>query len=63
MAEKRALKAQQEKEEQKANEAIRRKAGKDQGQAAEDLKIKQVQKDAEMKKRGKQECCLSELMR
>jgi len=53
MAEKKAKKAAQELEENKANEALRRKAGKDQTVALEELKIKQAAKEAEAKRREK----------
>ncbi|TYJ52970.1 hypothetical protein B9479_006391 [Cryptococcus floricola] len=39
----------------KANEAIRRKAGQDTGKIREDMKIKEMQKDVERKKREKLE--------
>jgi hypothetical protein len=52
MAAKRATKAAQDAQETRANEAIRRKAGQDAGRATEDLKIKQMAKEAEQKKRG-----------
>lgn len=45
---------EQDADDAKANEAIRRKAGKDQAQAQADLKLKQAQKDAEERKRDKQ---------
>ncbi|KAE8210708.1 hypothetical protein CF327_g5451 [Tilletia walkeri] len=54
MAEKRATKSKAEVEEAKANELIRRKAGKDVEQAREDLKKKEAIKEAEAKKREKQ---------
>ncbi|KAF8887322.1 ubiquitin-related domain-containing protein [Infundibulicybe gibba] len=53
MTEKRAKKAEIEAQENKANEAIRRKAGKDMNKIKEDLKVKQALKDAEEKKREK----------
>ena len=52
MAEKRAVKAKADAEEHKANEAIRRKAGKDAGQIREELKVKEAIKAAEQAKRG-----------
>ncbi len=52
MTEKRSLKAKQEAEEFKANEAIRRKGGKDIGQIREDLKLKESIKAAEQAKKG-----------
>jgi len=55
MAAKRALKAAEDAKEAKANEAIRRKAGKDMNQIREELKLKEVQKEVEMKKREKLE--------
>ncbi|KAF9517125.1 hypothetical protein BS47DRAFT_1371517 [Hydnum rufescens UP504] len=51
MAEKKTKKAAQDLEENKANEALRRKAGKDQTAAREELKLKQAAKDAEAKRR------------
>ncbi|CAD6928344.1 unnamed protein product [Tilletia controversa] len=53
MAEKRATKSKAEQEEAKANELIRRKAGRDIEQAREDLKKKELTKEAEEKKREK----------
>ncbi|THH09681.1 hypothetical protein EW146_g8617 [Bondarzewia mesenterica] len=53
MAEKRATKAVQEAKEAKANEAIRRKGGKDMGQIKEDMKAKQIIKEAEQKRLDK----------
>ncbi|KAF8902365.1 ubiquitin-related domain-containing protein [Gymnopilus junonius] len=53
MSEKRAKKAVEEAKEFKANEAIRRKAGKDLGKIKEDLKIKEAEKEAAAKKREK----------
>jgi len=55
MTEKRDRKAVQDAEEQKANEALRRKAGKDQTKAAEELKAKQIQKELETRRREKVE--------
>lgn len=52
MAIKRAKKAEEEARENKVNEAIRRKAGKDLVQIKEDLKLKQAMQEAEQKKRG-----------
>lgn len=54
MAEKRALKAAEEAKEAKANELIRRKAGKEASQIKEDLKNKQMLKDIEAKRREKE---------
>jgi len=51
---KRAAKAQQDAEDAKQNEAIRRKAGKDQGQIKEDLKLKEAEKEALQRKKDKQ---------
>ncbi|KXN86190.1 UBX domain-containing protein 1 [Leucoagaricus sp. SymC.cos] len=53
MAAKRALKVEEDAKEAKANEAIRRKAGKDMNQIREELKLKEAQKEAEAKKREK----------
>ncbi|KII86020.1 hypothetical protein PLICRDRAFT_165647 [Plicaturopsis crispa FD-325 SS-3] len=53
MAIKRAKKAEEEARENKVNEAIRRKAGKDLVQIKEDLKLKQAMQEAEQKKREK----------
>ncbi|KAH7921179.1 hypothetical protein BV22DRAFT_1107326 [Leucogyrophana mollusca] len=53
MAAKRAVKAQEEAKEQKANEAIRRKQGKDMNKIKEDLKAKEIVKEAEQKRRDK----------
>ncbi|KIM25401.1 hypothetical protein M408DRAFT_331168 [Serendipita vermifera MAFF 305830] len=55
MAEKRAKKSVIDAEEQKANEALRRKAGKDAGRIKEDLQLKEALKEAEQKKREKVE--------
>ncbi|KAH9057437.1 ubiquitin-related domain-containing protein [Lactarius vividus] len=52
MNEKRARKAAEEAKEAKANELIRRKAGKEASQIKEDLKNKQILKDLEAKRRG-----------
>ena len=52
MAEKRATKGKQELEDNKANEALRRKAGKEQGDIKEDLKLKEANKEALERKRG-----------
>jgi len=54
MAEKRANKAAEEAKEAKANELIRRKAGKEAAQSKEDLKNKQILKDLEAKRREKE---------
>ncbi|KAF9565906.1 hypothetical protein CPC08DRAFT_704335 [Agrocybe pediades] len=53
MAEKRAKKAVEDAKEHKANEALRRKAGKDMNKIKEDLKLKEAIKEAEAKKREK----------
>ncbi|GJE99251.1 hypothetical protein PsYK624_155010 [Phanerochaete sordida] len=55
MAAKRAVKAKQEAEEHKANEAIRRKSGKDINDLREELKAKEAIKEAEAKRREKLE--------
>ncbi|PPQ79630.1 hypothetical protein CVT25_003215 [Psilocybe cyanescens] len=52
MTEKRSKKALEEAKEHKANEALRRKAGKDMNKIKEDLQLKQAMKEAEAKKRG-----------
>jgi len=54
MTEKRARKAAEEAKEAKANELIRRKAGKEAAQIKEDLKTKQMLKDLEEKRREKE---------
>ncbi|KAI0058877.1 hypothetical protein BV25DRAFT_1829626 [Artomyces pyxidatus] len=54
MAEKRSKKSVEDAKEAKANEALRRKAGKDIGKAQEELKTKQILKDLEAKKREKE---------
>jgi len=53
MAAKRAAKAKEEAQEAKANEAIRRKSGKDMGQIREELKAKEAIKEAEAKRKEK----------
>jgi len=53
MSEKRAVKAKQEAEENKANDAIRRKAGRDMGQIREEMKVKESIKAAEQAKKDK----------
>ncbi|KAG6816278.1 hypothetical protein H0H87_007315 [Tephrocybe sp. NHM501043] len=53
MAEKRAKQAVEDAKEQKAAEALRRKAGKDMNKVKEELKLKQAQQEAEQKKRDK----------
>ncbi|KAF8626557.1 hypothetical protein AX15_004806 [Amanita polypyramis BW_CC] len=53
MGEKRARKAEQDAKDQKANEALRRKAGKDMNKIKEDLKVKQAMQEADAKKREK----------
>ncbi|KJA23517.1 hypothetical protein HYPSUDRAFT_39700 [Hypholoma sublateritium FD-334 SS-4] len=53
MAEKRSKKAIEEAKENKINEALRRKAGKDMGKIKEDMKLKEALKEAEAKKREK----------
>jgi hypothetical protein len=52
MAAKRAVKAKQEAEENKANEALRRKSGRDQGEIREQMKAKEAQKEALARKKG-----------
>lgn len=53
MAIKRAAKAKEEAKEHKANEAIRRKSGKDINEIREELKNKEILKEAEAKRREK----------
>ncbi|KAF8809526.1 hypothetical protein BYT27DRAFT_7094269 [Phlegmacium glaucopus] len=53
MEEKRAIKAVEDARENKVNEALRRKAGKDLNKIKEDLKLKEAIKEAEAKKREK----------
>jgi len=53
MAEKRAEKAVEEARENKVNETLRRKAGKDMNKIKEDLRLKEALKEAEAKKREK----------
>lgn len=55
MNEKRAKKAAEDAKEAKANELIRRKAGKEASQIKEDLKNKQLLKDLEAKRREKED--------
>ncbi|KAK7686344.1 hypothetical protein QCA50_010568 [Cerrena zonata] len=55
MAAKREVKAKQEAKEAQANEAIRRKAGRDVNAAREELKHKEILKEAEAKRREKLE--------
>lgn len=55
MAAKRAAKAKEEAKEQRANEAIRRKSGKDINELREELKQKEMLKEAEAKRREKLE--------
>ena len=52
MAEKRAVKARKDAEENKANEAIRRKSGKDVGHLKEEMKAKEAIKAAEQARKG-----------
>ena len=52
MAEKRAGKAKLEAEEHKANEAIRRKGGKDINVLSEEMKVKESIKAAEQARKG-----------
>ncbi|KAF8956939.1 ubiquitin-related domain-containing protein [Flammula alnicola] len=53
MSEKRSKKAEEEAKEHKANETLRRKAGKDMNKIKEDMKLKEALKDAADKKREK----------
>ncbi|KAI0732135.1 ubiquitin-related domain-containing protein [Fomitopsis betulina] len=55
MAAKRAEKAKEEAKDHLANEAIRRKGGRDLNEIREDLKAKEIKKDLEAKKREKLE--------
>ncbi|KAJ3532075.1 hypothetical protein NM688_g7477 [Phlebia brevispora] len=52
MAVKRAAKAKEDEKEARANEAIRRKSGKDINEIREELKQKEILKEAEAKRRG-----------
>lgn len=52
LAEKRAAKSKQDSIDAKANEAIRRKGGKDIGQLKEDMKAKEAIKAAEQARKG-----------
>ena len=52
LAEKRAAKSAKEAEENKANEAIRRKAGKDMNKLKEEMKAKEAIKAAEQARKG-----------
>lgn len=52
MAEKRAKKSAVDEEERKANEALRRKAGKDTGKIREELRAKEAMKEAEQRRKG-----------
>ncbi|CAG8613856.1 11022_t:CDS:2, partial [Acaulospora colombiana] len=53
MAAKRAAKSSAEEEERKANEALRRKAGKDTTQVRQEMKVKEALKEAEQRKKDK----------
>jgi len=53
MTEKRAKRAVEEAQENKVNEALRRKAGKDMNKIKEDMRLKEALKEAEVKKREK----------
>ncbi|KAG2143777.1 ubiquitin-related domain-containing protein [Suillus bovinus] len=55
IAAKRSVKAQQEAVDARANEAIRRKSGKDVGKLKDELKAKELVKEAEQKRREKLE--------
>ncbi|WOO81239.1 UBX domain-containing protein 1 [Vanrija pseudolonga] len=55
LAEKRAAASKEDEKAQRANEAIRRKAGQDTGRLKEEMKIKEAQKDVERKKQEKLE--------
>ncbi|KAH9926984.1 ubiquitin-related domain-containing protein [Fomitopsis serialis] len=55
MAAKRMVKSKEEAKEQQANEAIRRKAGRDMNEVREEMKAKEIKKDLEAKKREKVE--------
>ncbi|AFR97249.1 DNA-binding protein [Cryptococcus neoformans C23] len=55
LAIKRATQSKEDEKANRANEAIRRKAGQDTGKVREDLKLKEALKDAEQKKREKLE--------
>ncbi|TXT09024.1 hypothetical protein VHUM_02498 [Vanrija humicola] len=55
LAEKRAAASKEDEKAQRANEAIRRKAGQDTGRLKEEMKIKEAQRDVERKKQEKLE--------
>ncbi|KAK8864686.1 hypothetical protein IAR55_001938 [Kwoniella newhampshirensis] len=55
LALKRAAQSVEEQKANKANEALRRKAGQDIGKAKEDMQLKEMQKEADRKKREKLE--------
>ncbi|CAD6588672.1 MAG: hypothetical protein TREMPRED_005119 [Tremellales sp. Tagirdzhanova-0007] len=55
LAQKRAVQGKEDAKSNKANEALRRKAGQDSGKIKEDLQLKEAQKDADKKKRDKME--------
>lgn len=52
LAAKRKLQSKEDEKQQRANEAIRRKAGQDIGKAREDMQVKEAQRDAERKRQG-----------
>jgi hypothetical protein len=54
LAKKREVQGKEDEEARKANEKIRRKAGQDMGAAREDLKIKEIAREAEKKRQEKQ---------
>jgi hypothetical protein len=54
LAAKRATQSKEDAEAQRANEKIRRKAGQDMGAAREELKRKEIAKEAELKRQEKQ---------
>nr|XP_031859487.1 uncharacterized protein CI109_005135 [Kwoniella shandongensis]KAA5526559.1 hypothetical protein CI109_005135 [Kwoniella shandongensis] len=55
LAAKRAVQSKEQEKENKANEALRRKAGQDIGKVKEDMQLKEMQKEADRKKREKLE--------
>lgn len=46
------MQSKEDEKTQRANEAIRRKAGQDMGRVREDMAAKEAQRDAERKRRG-----------
>ena len=52
LAQKRAAAGKEDEKANKANEALRRKAGQDTGKVKADMEVKEAQKEADRKKRG-----------